>query len=79
MVQPVTKDGSETPGIKEQVQNLDLLIHVRFGEADLEAIPVQLRDEYEALNSMEPAACKPDIDIIGDEAYDTTDPVMLCT
>lgn len=70
-VQPICKDGFEIISIKEQTKNLDCLMHEQIGEADLEAIPVELQDDYEMFNPMEPAACEPAIDIIGDENYDT--------
>jgi len=39
--------------------------------ADLNDIPQELQDDYEMLEPMEPAACKPDIDTVGEELYDT--------
>jgi hypothetical protein len=40
-----------------------------MGAIDLDDIPQELQDNYDQLEPMEPEACKPGIDIIGEESY----------
>jgi hypothetical protein len=74
-VQALTKDEFNLENVKEQIKSLDSLIHQRIGEAELADLPVELQDElvrdYEMFEPLEPAACKPDIDVIGEAEYDT--------
>jgi hypothetical protein len=61
----------ETNKVKVWIKNLDISIQERIDNVDLADIPIELQDEYEILETLEPVAHKPDNDDIGDEAYDS--------
>jgi len=70
-VQPISKEEFNTQIIQQQISELDQRIVERIGTVDLADIPQELQDDYDLSEPMEPAACKPDIDVVGEEQYDT--------
>jgi hypothetical protein len=70
-VQPISKEEFNSQSVKNQIMEMDQKIIERIGTIDIDHLPQELQDDYEELEPMEPAAYKPDIDIIGDAVYDT--------
>jgi hypothetical protein len=70
-VLPITNEEFNTQTVKDQILTLDQCITEYIGNADADDIPQELQEEYKQLDPIEPHACKPDIDTLGETVYDT--------
>lgn len=74
-VQASSKDKFKLADMKQHLKELDMLIHDRIGKVELEELSVDLQDDFEGdydmFELLEPVAYKPNIDVLGEEAFDT--------
>jgi len=69
-VQPLTDEESRAETIKEQIRELNRQIVEKIGAVNLEDVPLELWDEYDVFEPVEPEACMPEIDDYSTDAYD---------
>jgi len=61
-VQPLTEEELRTENVKERIKELNKRIIEKLGEINLDDIPLELRDEYDVYEPIEPESCKPEIE-----------------
>jgi hypothetical protein len=69
-VQPLTDEEFRTEAVREQIRDLNKNIVERIGDVYLDDVPLELRDEYDVYEPVEPEACKPEIGDFSPDSYD---------
>jgi hypothetical protein len=69
-VQPLTRSELNNENIKSDIRDLNQKIIDHIGEVEIPDLPVELQDDYDIYEPMEPEASKPEIGDYTPEAYD---------
>ncbi len=69
-VQPLTRTEWTDENIKNNIRNLNQKIIETIGDIKIPDLPIELQDEYDIYEPMEPEASKPEIGDFTPEAYD---------
>jgi hypothetical protein len=76
-IQALTDEELRSENAKHQIRQLNQHIMEKIGDVDLADIPLELRDEYDVFEPVEPEACKPEIGDFSPNSYDALISVEL--